>query len=117
MQLPVQRGDVYRANLQPSEGSEQDGIRPVVIVSRNAMNQNSPVVVIVPFTDARNKTKTYPSHVRFKAGTAGLTMDSIAVCEQVRAVSKSRLKLALGKLSRAELASIEAALKITLDLP
>ncbi len=59
----------------------------------------------------------YPSHIRFKSGTAGLTMDSIAVCEQVLAISKSRLKSLLGKLNRAELASIEGALKITLDLP
>ena len=117
MLLPIERGDVFRANLHPTEGSEQDGIRPVVVVSRDAINRSSPVVVIVPFTDAANKAKTYPSHVRFKAGTAGLTMDSIAVCEQVRAISKSRLKSALGKLNRSELASIEAALKITLDLP
>ena len=117
MLLPVQRGDVYRANLHPTEGSEQDGVRPVLIVSRDAINKSSPVVVVVPFTDAGNKTKTYPSHVRFQAGTAGLTMDSVAVCEQIRAISKTRLKTALGSLSRVEMTSIEAALKITLDLP
>ena len=117
MLFPIERGDVFRANLHPAEGSEQDGIRPVLVVSRDAINRSSPVVVIVPFTDAANKTKTYPSHVLFKAGTAGLTMDSVAICEQVRAISKSRLKSALGKLNRAELASIEAALKIALDLP
>lgn len=117
MQLPIERGDVFRANLYPTEGSEQDGIRPVVVVSRDAINRSSPVVVIVPFTDAANKPRTYPSHVRFKAGAAGLTMDSVAVCEQVRAISTSRLKSLLGKLNRAELASIEAALKIALDLP
>jgi mRNA interferase MazF len=117
MSLPVQRGDVYRANLNPKEGSEQDGVRPVLVVSRNSINTNSSVVVIVPFTDAANKKRDYPSHVRFKAGTAGLTMDSIALCEQVRAISKTRLLVTLGSLSRAEMTSIEAALKITLDLP
>ena len=117
MLSPIERGDVLRANLNPPEGSEQDGIRPVVVISRDAINRSSPVVVIVPLTEAANKTRTYPSHVRFKAGTAGLTLDSIAICEQVRAISKSRLKSLLGKLNRAEMASIEAALKITLDLP
>jgi mRNA interferase MazF len=115
--LPVQRGDVFRADLYPTQGPEQDGIRPVLVVSRDAINASSPVVIIVPFTDAGNKTKTYPSQVRFKAGTAGLTLDSIALCEQVRAISKTRLRSALGRLSRAEMTSIEAALKITLDLP
>jgi mRNA interferase MazF len=117
LQLPVQRGEIYRANLNPKEGSEQDGIRPVVVVSRDAINRSSPVIVIVPCTDAANKTKVYPSHVRFKAGTSGLTMDSIATCEQVRAISKTRLKARLGILSRADMASIEAAIKIALDLP
>ena len=117
MQLPVQRGEVYRANLHPTEGAEQDGVRPVLIVSRDAINRSSPVVIIVPLTDAANKTKVYPSHVRFKAGTAGLSMDSIAVCEQIRAISKTRLKQRLGNLSRSDMTAIEAAMKITLDLP
>lgn len=113
----VQRGDVFLADLQPTEGSEQSGVRPVVVVSRDALNNNSPVVVVVPFTDAKNKTRIYPSHVRFKAGVAGLTIDSIAVCEQVRAISKTRLKRPFGKMTKADMASVDAAIKITLDLP
>jgi mRNA interferase MazF len=116
MSLPLQRGDVFKADLDPHEGSEQAGTRPVVVVSRDAINNFSPVVVIVPITDAANKKKIYPSHVRVAAGTAGLTMDSIVVCEQVRAISKSRLRTHLGKFDKATLTSIEAALKITLDL-
>jgi mRNA interferase MazF len=115
--LLVQRGDVFRANLTPTEGAEQDGVRPVLVVSRDAINRSIPLVVVVPLTDAANKTKTYPSHVRFKAGCAGLTMESIALCEQIRAISKTRLKSKMGTLNRAEMTSIEAALKITLDLP
>ena len=116
MNSPVLRGDVFKADLEPHEGSEQGGTRPVVVVSRDAINKYSPVVVIVPITDAANKKKSYPSHVRVPAGVAGLTMDSIAVCEQVRAISKNRLKTTLGKFDKATLTSIEAALKITLDL-
>jgi mRNA interferase MazF len=113
----VLRGDVFRADLEPHEGSEQGGIRPVVVISRDALNNASPVVVVAPITDAANKKKTYPSHVRVAAGKGGLTMDSIVICEQVRAISKTRLKHALGKFDKAILTSIEAALKITLDLP
>lgn len=114
--MPVQRGDTFFAKLDPIEGSEQGGTRPVLVVSRDAINRFSPVVVVVPLTDAANKTRIYPSHVRLKAGTAGLTLDSIAVCEQIRAINKTRLIKALGKLSRADIAAIEAAIKITLDL-
>jgi mRNA interferase MazF len=115
--LPVQRGDIYLANLDPLQGSEQNGQRPVVVVSRDALNNNSPIVVVIPCTDAANKKKIYPSHVRIKAGAGGLTMDSVVLCEQVRAISKDRLKKHMGTLSRSEIASIEASLKITLDLP
>src|SRR5271157_1854247 len=116
MSLPVLRGDVFKADLDPHEGSEQGGTRPVVVVSRDAINKFSPIVVIAPIMDAANKKKSYPSHVRVAAGVAGLTIDSIVVCEQVRAISKGRLRTPLGKLDKATLTSIEAALKITLDL-
>jgi mRNA interferase MazF len=116
MSLPPQRGDVFTADLEPHEGSEQGGTRPVVVVSRDALNKFSPIVVVVPITDAANKKKVYPSHVQVAAGIAGLTMDSLVLCEQVRAINKTRLKRQLGKLDKAKLTSIEAALKITLDL-
>jgi mRNA interferase MazF len=111
------RGDVFMANLEPVEGSEQGGTRPVVVVSRDAINKFSPVVVICSITDAANKKKIYPSHVKVHAGTGGLRMDSIVICEQVRAINKTRLREQLGKFDRPIMTSIEAALKITLDLP
>lgn len=116
MTAPVLRGDVFMANLDPGEGSEQRGTRPVVVVSRDAINQFSPVVVVAPITDAANKKKVYPSHVRVLAGAGGLSKDSIVICEQVRAINKTRLRRHLGKFDKATLASIEAALKVTLDL-
>ena len=114
---PVFRGDVFKAKLDPTEGSEQAGQRPVAVVSRDAINANSPVVVVVPATDAKNKKRTYPSHVIVPAGTAGLTLESVFICEQVRAISKSRLVSHLGRLDRATMTRVDAALKITLDLP
>jgi mRNA interferase MazF len=113
----VQRGEVFLANLQPTQGSEQGGTRPVIVISRDAINKSSTVVVVVPTTDAANKAKLYPSHVLLKAGVAGLSLDSIALGEQVRAINKTRLVKLLGRLNRAELTLIEAAVKIALDLP
>lgn len=113
----VQRGDVFMASLEPVEGSEQGGTRPVVVLSRNALNDYSPVVVIASITDAANKKRIYPSHVPVPCNAGGLIMDSIVVCEQIRAISKTRLKRALGKFDRTIMTRIEAALKITLDLP
>jgi len=104
------------ARLDPAEGSEQGGTRPVVVISRDAINKNSPVVVVASITDAANKKKIYPSHVKIAVGAGGLTIDSIVICEQIRAISKTRLKRFMGKLDEAALASIESALKITLDL-
>ena len=115
--MQVLRGDVFMANLEPSEGSEQGGTRPVVVVSRDALNKFSPVVVICSITDAANKKKFYPSHVKVNSGVGGLTKDSIVVCEQVRAISKDRLKSHLGKFDKPVMTNVEAALKITLDLP
>jgi mRNA interferase MazF len=113
----VMRGDVLTANLEPVQGSEQGGSRPVVIVSRDAINKHSPVVVICPITDAANKTKVYPSHVRVPAETGGLRIESIITCEQVRSISKTRLVTPLGKFDKRVMTSIDAALKITMDLP
>jgi len=113
----VLRGDVFKANLDPSEGSEQGGTRPVVVVSRDALNKFSPIVVICSITDAEHKKKFYPSHVKVNSGTGGLAKDSIVICEQVRAISKNRLKNQLGKFDKPIMTQIEAALKITLDLP
>jgi len=111
------RGDVYQAALDPSQGSEQAGTRPVVIVSRDAINQSSPVVVVVPLTDRRHKSRLYPSQVEIKAGEGGATIDSVALCEQVRAISRARLRHSLGRLPGARMSQIDAALKIALDLP
>jgi mRNA interferase MazF len=114
---PASRGDVFMANLAPVEGSEQGGTRPVVVVSRDALNKVSPVVVICSITDAANKKKIYPSHVRVRAGSGGLTMESVVVCEQIRAISQTRLQRQMGSFDRTIMTSIEAAIKITLDLP
>jgi mRNA interferase MazF len=110
------RGDVFLARLDPIEGSEQAGTRPVAVITRDAINDNSPVVVVVPFTDANNPKRIYPSHVWLPRGSAGLRMDSIAKCEQIRAIAVSRLISFCGKLSESQIAELEQAIRITLAL-
>ena len=77
------RADVFLARLDPIEGNEQAGTRPVVVVTRDAINANSPVVVVVPLTDAANPKRIYPSHVWLPKGSGGLRMNSIAKIEQI----------------------------------
>ncbi len=113
----MKRGDVYLARLDPTEGSEQAGTRPIAIVSRDAINQASPVILAVPCTTHRAGRRLYPSQVLVKARDGGLKADSIALGEQVRAVAKTRLLKRLGSLSRDALRGIDLALSIALDLP
>ncbi len=110
------RGDVFSARLDPTEGSEQAGTRPVVILSRDSINANSPVVVVVPITDAANVKRLYPSHARLPKGAGGLKMDSVAKAEQIRAIQVSRFAGYYGRLDRDLLGRIEEAIKITLAL-
>jgi mRNA interferase MazF len=113
----VKRGDVYLAKLDPSSGSEQSGSRPVVIVSRDAINRSSPVVIAVPCTSWTEGRRIYPSQVQINEFEGGLKRISIALCEQVRAISKDRLGRRWGALSHPTLAKVDRALLIALDLP
>jgi mRNA interferase MazF len=110
------RGDVFSARLDPTEGSEQAGTRPVIIVSRDSINANSPVVVVVPVTDAADVRRLYPSQVQLPRGTGGLKMESVAKTEQIRAIQTSRFVGYYGRLDRETLTRIEEATKITLAI-
>lgn len=110
------RGDVFLARLDPTEGSEQAGTRPVAVITRDAINANSPVVVVMPCTDAANPKRIYPSHVWLPKGSGGLRMDSIAKAEQIRAIAVSRLAVYCGKLADSQMLQLEQAIRITLAL-
>lgn len=110
------RGDVFNARLDPTEGSEQAGTRPVVVLSRDSINANSPVVVVVPVTDATNVKRLYPSHAHLPRGSGGLKMDSVAKAEQIRAIQVSRFVGYYGRMDRDALTRIEEAIRITLAL-
>ncbi len=113
----MKRGEVYDASLDPVEGSKQAGTRPVVIISRDAINAASPVVVVVPVTTLRPGRRVYPSQVVLAAGEGGLSAESVALGEQVRAISTRRLVRRRGDLSTDALDRLGKALVITLDLP
>jgi mRNA interferase MazF len=110
------RGEVFSARLDPTEGSEQAGTRPVVVMSRDSINANSPVVVVVPVTDAANVKRLYPSHAELPKGSGGLKMNSIAKAEQIRAIQVSRLTGYYGRLDKEIMNRLEEAVRITLAL-
>jgi mRNA interferase MazF len=110
------RGEIYLANLDPISDSEQGGTRPVLIVSRNALNANAPIVVVVPLTSRENKKRLYPTHVELQPADSGLTKGSVVLCEQLRAIAKSRLIKRIGVLSVQKMNVVGDTLKITLDL-
>lgn len=114
--MNINRGDVFDARLDPTEGSEQAGVRPVVVVSRNAINQYSSVIVVAPLTTATNVKRPYPNNVLVAKGEAGLTSDSVMLGGQIRAIAKSRLLRKRGELPANTVQQIDQALRITLDL-
>ena len=113
----VARGEVYDARLGPTEGSEQAGTRPVIIVSRNAINAASTVVLAVPCTTYRTGRRVYPSQILLRAPDGGLSVDSIALGEQVRATATTRLLGLRGVLPQSAMSALDRALAIALDLP
>ena len=112
----MQRGDVYDVRFDPVEDSEQGGTRPALIVSRDAINRSSPVIVVVPLVRAVHVKRQYPNNVRIAKGQGGLTADSVALCGQVRALSTDRLLRQRGHLPSDVLQQMDEALRITLDL-
>jgi mRNA interferase MazF len=113
----MRRGEVYDASLDPTEGSEQAGLRPVIIVSRDAINAASQVVLAVPCTTYRPGRRIYPSEVIVYAPDGGLDRDSVAMAQQVRALAKTRILGLRGILSSSYLQQLNQALLIALDLP
>ncbi len=113
----MRRGEVYDARLDPTEGSEQSGTRPVIIVSRDAINVPSRVVLAVPCTTYRPERRIYPSQILISAPNGGLDRDSVALGEHVRVLAKTRLLRLRGVLSASALAQLDQALLVALDLP
>ena len=111
--MEVIRGEIYLADLSPVVGSEQGGVRPVLVVQNDIGNHFSPTVVVVAITSRLSKSQI-PTHVEISGGEFGLSEKSVVLCEQIRTIDKRRLKLKLGCLNTTVLAEIDRAIKISL---
>ena len=113
--MRVKRGDIYYADLSPVVGSEQGGIRPVLIVQNDISNKYSPTVIAAAITSQRDKTKL-PTHIEVTASSCGLAKDSIVLLEQIRTLDKRRLKERMGMLDEASMGQIDKALSVSFGL-
>ncbi len=113
--LIVKRGDVYYADLSPVIGSEQGGVRPVLIVQNDLGNKYSPTVVVSAITSQINKAKL-PTHIEISAKDFGLPRDSVVLLEQIRTIDKKRLKEKIGKFNNTLMTEVDECLKISLGL-
>jgi mRNA interferase MazF len=111
----ISRGDVVLCDLNPVKGSEQAGIRPVVIIQIDRANAASPHTIILPLT-SKIRRAILPSHVFVSAGIGGLDRDSVILCEQIRVIDKSRIIKVLGHLDNNYINKLEKALATILGL-
>lgn len=113
--MPVKRGEIYYADLSPVVGSEQGGVRPVLIVQNDVGNKHSPTVIAAAITSQRDKTHL-PTHIEVQADKCGLSKDSIVLLEQIRTIDKKRLKDKMGELDLSAMNKVNTALSISFGL-
>ncbi len=111
----VKRGDIYYADLSPVVGSEQGGIRPVLIVQNDVGNKYSPTVIAAAITSRINKAKM-PTHIELCAKEYGLNKDSVILLEQIRTIDKQRLREKTGRLGEELMAKVNEALSVSFGL-
>lgn len=115
--MRITYGDIFIVDLSPITGSEQGGIRPCVIVQNNVGNVFSNITIVIPITSSIDKKYMGPSHLSInKSLLNNLTRDGIILCEQIRAVDKSRLKKKIGKLNNEEILLLKKSLCNCLNL-
>ena len=111
----VERGDIYYADLSPVVGSEQGGIRPVLVIQNDIGNKYSPTVIAAAITSQINKAKM-PTHIELAAKDYGLNKDSVILLEQIRTIDKRRLREKIGRIDDGLMASVNNALSISFGL-
>ena len=111
----VKRGDIYYADLSPVVGSEQGGIRPVLVIQNDIGNKYSPTVIAAAITSQINKAKM-PTHIELAAQDYGLNKDSVILLEQIRTIDKRRLREKIGRIDDGLMASVNNALSISFGL-
>ena len=115
MKVIVKRGDIYYADLSPVVGSEQGGVRPVLIVQNDVGNKYSPTVIAAAITSRINKAKM-PTHIELCAREYGLNKDSVILLEQIRTIDKRRLREKTGKLDDRLMNKVNNAISISFGL-
>ena len=113
--MTVKRGDIYYADLSPVVGSEQGGIRPVLIIQNDIGNKYSPTVIAAAITSQKDKTKL-PTHIQVNATGCGLSKDSIVLLEQVRTIDKQRLKEKMGHIDSHTMDMVNKAISVSFGL-
>ena len=111
----VKRGEIYYADLSPVVGSEQGGMRPVLIVQNDTGNRHSPTVIAAAITSRLDKAKL-PTHIPLAEGSAGLNRDSIILLEQIRTLDKTRLRERMGRIDESTMNAVDAALAVSFGL-
>ncbi len=111
----VKRGDIYYADLSPVVGSEQGGLRPVLIVQNDTGNRHSPTVIAAAITSQTGKARL-PTHIELEAKSCGLTRDSVILLEQIRTIDKSRLRERMGKLDEPVMNQVDDAIAVSFGL-
>lgn len=110
---PIHRGDIYYADLSPTIGSEQGGVRPVLIIQNDVGNQYSPTVIAAAITGCV-KRKRQPTHVHLYGSSCGLFRSSTVLLEQIRTLDKSRLREYMGNVGEDKLRQIDLALRVSI---
>lgn len=113
--MTVKRGEIYYADLSPVVGSEQGGIRPVLIIQNDMGNRHSPTVIAAAITSRQCKADL-PTHIALCASSCGLPQDSVVLLEQVRTLDKARLKSKMGEIRSGDMFKIDKGLSISLGL-
>lgn len=111
----VKRGDIYYADLNPVVGSEQGGVRPVLILQNNVGNRHSPTVIVAAITSRTGKPRL-PTHVPLGGVVSGLYKDSLVLMEQVRTIDRTRLREYLGRLPLPDMEAADNALEVSIGL-
>ena len=111
----VKRGDIFYADLSPVVGSEQGGVRPVLIVQNDTGNKHSPTVIAAAITSQTGKARL-PTHITLAAGSAGLPKDSIVLLEQVRTLDKRRLREHMGRADEQVRRQVDNAIAVSFGL-
>ena len=115
LDLIVKKGDLFFADLSPVVGSEQGGVRPVLVVQNDVGNKYSPTIIVAAVTSQTGKAKL-PTYVELKATQGGLSKNSVVLLEQLRTIDKQRLKERIGSLSDSQLPVVDEALGVSLGI-